>query len=73
MMATSSNSNNSNYSSLPCCGQRTTAMVSVGETKTRVGSCNGERNALGIDISAVHKAVLRGSVAKLPGKLHKWK
>uniref|UniRef100_A0A1A9VZY2 Uncharacterized protein n=1 Tax=Glossina brevipalpis TaxID=37001 RepID=A0A1A9VZY2_9MUSC len=64
IMSTSS-SNNSNYSSLPCCGQRTTTMVSVGETKTRVGSCNGERNALGIDISAVHKAVLRGSVAKL--------
>ncbi|KAL9930847.1 uncharacterized protein ACN427_000122 isoform 1-T2 [Glossina fuscipes fuscipes] len=66
MMAASSSSNNSNYSSLPCCGQRTTAMVSVGENKTRVGSCNGEKNALGIDISAVHKAVLRGSVAKLP-------
>nr|XP_013119211.1 unnamed protein product [Stomoxys calcitrans] len=55
--------NNSNYSSLPCCGQRN-ANIS-GDAKTRVGSCNGERNALGIDISAVHKAVLRGSVAKL--------
>lgn len=30
------------------------------------GSCNGERNALGIDISAVHNAVLRGNLAKLP-------
>ncbi|XP_046801227.1 uncharacterized protein LOC111674534 isoform X2 [Lucilia cuprina] len=57
-------SNNSNYSSLPCCGQRTTN--TVGDLKLRVGSCNGERNALGIDISAVHKAVLKGRVAKLP-------
>ncbi|XP_075149284.1 uncharacterized protein LOC142223302 isoform X2 [Haematobia irritans] len=55
--------NNSNYSSLPCCGQRTANTIS--NAKARVGSCNGERNALGIDISAVHKAVLRGSVAKL--------
>jgi len=30
------------------------------------GSCNGGRNALGIDISAVHNAVLRGNLAKLP-------
>lgn len=35
-------------------------------TATRTGSCNGERNVLGIDISAVHNAVLRGNLAKLP-------
>ncbi|KAM7350896.1 uncharacterized protein ACRADG_003894 isoform 2-T5 [Cochliomyia hominivorax] len=62
--STTTVSNNSNYSSLPCCGQRTTNSQS--EQKTRVGSCNGEKNALGIDISAVHKAVLKGRVAKLP-------
>ncbi|XP_043864983.1 uncharacterized protein LOC6576559 isoform X1 [Drosophila mojavensis] len=65
----------SNYSSLPCCGARAS---NVGATSTcsssngleaaatRTGSCNGERNALGIDISAVHNAVLRGNLAKLP-------
>ncbi|XP_061391538.1 uncharacterized protein LOC133326939 [Musca vetustissima] len=60
---TAAAANNSNYSSLPCCGQRTGN--NLNDSKVRVGSCNGERNALGIDISAVHKAVLRGSVAKL--------
>lgn len=33
----------------------------------RGGSFDGERNVLGIDISAVHNAVLRGDLAKLPG------
>lgn len=53
-----------NYSSLPCCGARSTSLD--GKT-TRGVSCNGERNKLGIDISAVHNAVLRGGLAKLPG------
>ncbi|CAD6997773.1 unnamed protein product [Ceratitis capitata] len=52
-----------NYSSLPCCGARSTSLD--GKT-TRGVSCNGERNKLGIDISAVHNAVLRGGLAKLP-------
>ncbi|XP_067620979.1 uncharacterized protein [Eurosta solidaginis] len=53
-----------NYSSLPCCGVRST---SIDSSKTTRGvSCNGERNKLGIDISAVHNAVLRGGLAKLP-------
>ncbi|XP_030381254.1 uncharacterized protein LOC115629078 isoform X2 [Scaptodrosophila lebanonensis] len=64
---------NSNYSSLPCCGARASNLggASSGHASgalapTRTGSCNGERNALGIDISAVHNAVLRGNLAKLP-------
>ncbi|XP_017855007.2 LOW QUALITY PROTEIN: uncharacterized protein LOC108608233 [Drosophila busckii] len=64
---------NSNYSSLPCCGARATnhaatniGNLSTGPCSNRTGSCNGERNALGIDISAVHNAVLRGNLAKLP-------
>ncbi|XP_034471667.1 uncharacterized protein LOC117779544 isoform X2 [Drosophila innubila] len=74
--ARSSNSTpttNSNYSSLPCCGARTSNLsaVSTGNSSSglasiRAGSCNGERNVLGIDISAVHNAVLRGNLAKLP-------
>ncbi|EDW63219.2 uncharacterized protein Dvir_GJ14178 [Drosophila virilis] len=73
--ANSTPATNSNYSSLPCCGARAS---NLGATSTcnsssglaaavaRTGSCNGERNALGIDISAVHNAVLRGNLAKLP-------
>ncbi|XP_017081472.2 uncharacterized protein LOC108114840 [Drosophila eugracilis] len=65
---------NSNYSSLPCCGARASnlggasaANSSSGLAAIRhPGSCNGGRNALGIDISAVHNAVLRGNLAKLP-------
>ncbi|EDV54376.1 uncharacterized protein LOC6548880 [Drosophila erecta] len=64
----------SNYSSLPCCGARASnlggasaANSSSGLSALRhPGSCNGGRNALGIDISAVHNAVLRGNLAKLP-------
>ncbi|KAH8375067.1 hypothetical protein KR093_002611, partial [Drosophila rubida] len=65
-------SSNSKYSSLPCCGAKT-SNLNVGSLKNsnlfgsnQAGSCNGERNALGIDISAVHNAVLRGNLAKLP-------
>ncbi|XP_037958627.1 uncharacterized protein LOC119688066 [Teleopsis dalmanni] len=50
-----------NYSSLPCCGARSSSV----DSKIR-DNCNGERNKLGIDISAVHNAVLRGGFAKLP-------
>ncbi|XP_016988243.1 uncharacterized protein LOC108050860 [Drosophila rhopaloa] len=65
---------NSNYSSLPCCGARTsnTGGAGVGSSSSGLaairhpGSCSGGRNALGIDISAVHNAVLRGNLAKLP-------
>lgn len=71
--ANSTPATNSNYSSLPCCGARTsnlgaasTGNSSTGLASIRTGSCNGERNVLGIDISAVHNAVLRGNLAKLP-------
>ncbi|XP_034669763.1 uncharacterized protein LOC117902466 [Drosophila subobscura] len=75
--ANSTPATNSNYSSLPCCGARTSAASNLGGVSVvdsssglasiRPGSsCNGERNALGIDISAVHNAVLRGNLAKLP-------
>ncbi|XP_070071524.1 uncharacterized protein [Drosophila takahashii] len=65
---------NSNYSSLPCCGARASNLggASAGNSSSGLaairhpGSCNGGRNALGIDISAVHNAVLRGNLAKLP-------
>ncbi|EDV31702.1 uncharacterized protein Dana_GF14423, isoform A [Drosophila ananassae] len=72
--ANSTPATNSNYSSLPCCGARASNLggASVGHSSSGLaairhpGSCNGERNALGIDISAVHNAVLRGNLAKLP-------
>ncbi|XP_017154234.1 uncharacterized protein LOC108163456 [Drosophila miranda] len=75
--ANSTPATNSNYSSLPCCGAKTSASLNLGGVSVadsssglasiRAGSsCNGERNALGIDISAVHNAVLRGNLAKLP-------
>ncbi|KAH8409990.1 hypothetical protein KR009_003790 [Drosophila setifemur] len=72
--ASSTPATNSNYSSLPCCGARASNLgvasavhSSSGLAAIRhPGSCNGERNALGIDISAVHNAVLRGNLAKLP-------
>ncbi|KAH8298272.1 hypothetical protein KR018_012350, partial [Drosophila ironensis] len=72
--ASSAPATNSNYSSLPCCGARASNLggASVGHSSSGLaairqpGSCNGERNALGIDISAVHNAVLRGNLAKLP-------
>ncbi|EDW78191.2 uncharacterized protein Dwil_GK24870 [Drosophila willistoni] len=76
--ANSTPATNSNYSSLPCCGARASSNLvgtSVANSSSgleannhRTGSCNGsgERNALGIDISAVHNAVLRGNLAKLP-------
>ncbi|KAI8038139.1 hypothetical protein M5D96_009180 [Drosophila gunungcola] len=65
---------NSNYSSLPCCGARSSNSggAAAGSSSSGLaairhpGSCNGGRNALGIDISAVHNAVLRGNLAKLP-------
>ncbi|XP_039146949.1 uncharacterized protein LOC6733089 isoform X1 [Drosophila simulans] len=65
---------NSNYSSLPCCGARASNLggASTANSSSRLsairhpGSCNEGRNALGIDISAVHNAVLRGNLAKLP-------
>ncbi|XP_017111372.1 uncharacterized protein LOC108135230 [Drosophila elegans] len=65
---------NSNYSSLPCCGARSSnsSGAAAGSSSSGLaairhpGSCNGGRNALGIDISAVHNAVLRGNLAKLP-------
>ncbi|KAH8286816.1 hypothetical protein KR044_003962, partial [Drosophila immigrans] len=64
---------NSKYSSLPCCGAKTSNFnLSSSKnsssllTSNKTGSCNGERNALGIDINAVHNAVLRGNLAKLP-------
>ncbi|XP_051858061.1 uncharacterized protein LOC117577417 isoform X1 [Drosophila albomicans] len=64
---------NSKYSSLPCCNAKTSNFnISLSKNSSRllasiqVGGCNAERNALGIDISAVHNAVLRGNLAKLP-------
>ncbi|XP_055848426.1 uncharacterized protein LOC129913663 isoform X2 [Episyrphus balteatus] len=51
----------SKYSSLPCSGAH-----KLGDRAISSGSFDGERNALGIDISAVHNAVIRGGVARIP-------
>ncbi|XP_039480761.1 uncharacterized protein LOC120444861 isoform X2 [Drosophila santomea] len=64
----------SNYSSLPCCGAKGSSLGGASAANSSSGllairhpaSCTGGRNALGIDISAVHNAVLRGNLAKLP-------
>ncbi|XP_070140925.1 uncharacterized protein [Drosophila kikkawai] len=74
--SSSTPASDSKFSSLPCCGaSRTSNLVGTSGGKSSSGlaairqaggSCNGGRNALGIDISAVHNAVLRGNLAKLP-------
>lgn len=51
----------SKYSSLPCSGAH-----KLGDRALSSGSFDGERNALGFDISAVHNAVIRGGVAIIP-------